>query len=127
VLELGYHTDPLRGKDSQWSDVFDEIESNDPENEAKFFQRNYSSFSKFLKDVRELFQELFWSVEVGESLFVDVSPAPLIIHQSNSIIENGPDLLNLGLGFAQNFYSPVHHRLRFLQAAEEREHLVDDV
>lgn len=58
-----------------------------------------------------MFEEVVRGVEVGESLFIDVASSPLIIHQSNCIIENGSDFLNLRLTLSQKFNSPIDNGL----------------
>jgi hypothetical protein len=56
-------------------------------------------------------EEAVGSVEVGEGLFVHVASSPLIIHQSNSVIEDGSDFLNLGVTFPQKLDGPIDHGL----------------
>ena len=80
--------------------MLDEVVGTNPENGAKLLEGEYTSLSKLFGDFRKIFEEFLGSVEVGEGLFVDIASATLIIHQSNSVIENGPDFLNLGLALA---------------------------
>lgn len=81
------------------------------ENEAEFAKGEEGSFYEFLLDVWDVFEEGLRGVVVANGLFIDVTSSPLIIHQSNSIIENGSYLLYLTLLFSQQFYSSVHDDL----------------
>lgn len=108
---LSDHADPFGGKDGQRTDMFQEIEGANPEDQTKLRKGKNSGFRQFLSDVGEVFEEVVGGVEVGESLFIDVASSPLIIHQSNSIIEDGSDFLNLRLALSQKFYSPIDNGL----------------
>lgn len=86
---------------------------------ADFLEGDDSGFCTFLLNVRELLLEGAGSVEFEEGLSVDVSAAPLEVHESNNIIEDGLYLLLLTNSLFYDLYGFEYKFFRHLLAAHK--------
>lgn len=89
------NANPLGREDSRNAHTLDVVVCAHSKDGAEFLKRKYAYVCKFLVDVRDVNEKGVRCVELFDSLFVNVAPSSLIIHQSNTIIENGFYLLYL--------------------------------
>ncbi len=127
MLQLGHCTDPLRGEDCQRTEFLEEVKGSDPEEQTELLKREDVGFGEFVVDVGEVAEEVLGGVEVEQGVLVDVAPAAFVVHEADGVVEDGSDLVEVGVVPAQTADGPVDHRLRLLQAAEKRKQLVYQV
>lgn len=127
VLRFGEEGDPLGSEDGVEADVPDEVVGGDSEEEAELVEGDEVDFCKFVVDVGDVGEEAVGGVVVEDAGPVDVLSAPSVINQSNYVIENVFNLLQLALPLPQQPDRPLNHSLRLLVAVEERVQLIHDV
>lgn len=127
MLLFGHQTDPFGRKYCIHTYISDKVISTHSKKQTQLLQTDYPQLIQLLVDFRQLFDEVLWGVKPFDGLSVDVTSAPLIVGQSNYIIEDGSYLLNLRLTFFQKFYGPLHDLLRFLATVEKRVELINDI
>lgn len=127
MFAFGEEGDPFGGEYGGGTDGVEEVAGGDPDEEAELFEGEEVDFCKFVVDVGEGVEEGVGSV-VGEYIMlVDVLPASPVIYQSNYVIENGFNFIQVLLLLPQQHDRPLHHSLRLLVAVEERKQLIHDV
>jgi len=87
------------------------MKSYNSENETELLKGKEGGLCEFFFDVWELLFEFLGGVIVAYGLLVNIASASVIIHQSNSVIENRSYFLNLAASFAQHSYSSINDDL----------------
>lgn len=127
MLLLRHSADPFRRKNGQHAHIFNKVKRTDPKDQAELLEADEGSLGEFILDVGDVLFEFLGRVVVANGFLVNVTSASVIIHQSNSVIENGSNFLYLAALSAQHLYSSIHYDLRFLIGIEEGVEMVNDI
>jgi len=127
MLLLCHCTDPLWRKNRQNTHIFHKMKSSNSENETELLKGEEGGLCEFFFDVWDVLFEFLGGVIVAYGLLVNIASASVIIHQSNSVIENRSYFLNLAAGFAQHSYSSINDDLWFFISIEEGVEVVNNI
>lgn len=111
VLGFGEEADSLGSEDGIETDVADEVVGGDSEEEAELFESDEVDFCEFLEDVWNVGHEVLRTIVMQDVGLVDVLPASPVVDQSDYVIENVFNLLQLGLVLAQQPNRPLNYPL----------------
>ena len=127
VLIPGHLADALGGEHSIEADFPEEMRGTHSEQVAEFFDGEDVQVLELLSNALEVGGAVLMRVVGQDAFFVDVFPSTFEVDQSNSVIENGLNLLNLRIIFVEPKNCFLHKFLRFLVIAEVGVKLVDKI